>query len=193
MIIQDPATGIAAEVNGDQKLITISEQHALQHENAWYKENTYQVVGTVTIANATTTVLHIKNTDSTRKMVISYIRVQAIDPAGGTSPPAAVNYFSLGLNQTVSSGGSAVTPVNTNAGSGRVASVTATHNGPTVAGTLAELDRWYLSADGGTETWNKEGSIILGLNDTFGINFTSDNTSGTAYARVTFMMIDNNR
>jgi hypothetical protein len=192
-VIRDPSTDRAAVVNFEGKLFTISETHSLQHENSWYNENTYQVIGDVTLANATTTVLHLKNTDATRNLVISYVRVQAIDPTGGTAPPAAANYFQLGLDETVSSGGTAVTPVNVNAGSGRVADVTATDNGPTMAGTFAELDRWYLDSDGGAQTWNKEGSIILGLNDTFSVRVVSDNTGGTAYARVTFMMIERDR
>ena len=192
-VIRDAGTDRAAKINSDGKLFTISENHALQHENSWYKEDTYQVIGDVTLANATTTVLHIKNTDATKNLVVSYVRVQAIDPSGGTAPPAAANYFQLGLNETVTSGGTAVTPVNVNAISGKVADVTATDNGPTMGGTFAEIDRWYLDADGGSNTFRKEGSIILGLNDTFSVRVVSDNTGGTAYARITFMMIDKNR
>ncbi len=193
MQIQDPTTGDVARVSNQGQLKGVVESHELQHQNSWVNENTYQVIGDVTIANATTTVLHIKNTDSERKVVISFVRVQAIDPAGGTAPPAAANYFQLGINETVSSGGTAVTPVNVNAGSGKTASVTTTDNGPTMGGTFAEIDRWYLDADAGSQIWNKQGSVILGLNDTFSVRFVSDNTSGTAYARITFMMIENDR
>jgi hypothetical protein len=192
-IIQDGATGDTAEVTKNHKLKTISEQHALQHENSWETGQTYQVIGTATIANATTTVLHLKNTDTTRRLVVSFMRVQAIDPAGGTAAPAAANYFSVGVGDTVSSGGSAVTPVNVNRTSGNAAAVTATASGPTMGGGFAEIDRWYLDSDGGSSKYDKMGSVILGLNDTLDIRFTSDNTSGTAYARVTFMMIDNDR
>ena len=38
-------------------------------------------------------------------------------------------------------------------------------------------------------TFNKQGSVIVGQNDTLEIRVVSDHTAGTAYARVTFMMI----
>jgi hypothetical protein len=44
-VIRDPSTDRAAVVNFEGKLFTISETHSLQHENSWYNENTYQVIG----------------------------------------------------------------------------------------------------------------------------------------------------
>lgn len=189
VLIKNNSDGYTTEVTPEGQLKVEAEIHELQHHEARVQEQTYQVIGTATIANATTTVLHLKNNDPERDMVVSSIRLQSIDPSGGTAPPAAANFFSIGYDRTISSGGSAVTPVNTNAASGKVAAGTFTDSGPTMTGTFKELDRWYLDSDGGTNTFNNQGSLILKINDTLEIRFTSDNTSGTAYARVTFMMI----
>ncbi len=190
VILKNNTNGTTVGVSPENQLQVVAESKSLQHFISQEKQNTYQVIGTATIANATTTVLHLKNTDSERDLVISYIRVQTIDAASGTALPSANTYFDIGLDRTVSSGGSAVTPVNVNASSGKTASVTATAAGPTMAGTFAEIDRWYCDADAGSNTFRKDGSIILGLNDTIEVRLTSDHTSGTAYARITFMMID---
>jgi hypothetical protein len=189
--IKNHSDGTTAGVTTENQLEVQSESHSLQHHVSSRNENAYQVWDTTTLTNGTKTVLHLKNGDSAKKLVVSYIRLQMIDPSGGTAPPAAANYFDIGFNRTVSSGGDTLTPVNMNAGSGKTATGTFTGNGPTMAGTFAEFDRQYVEADGKMIIYNKDGSAILGLNDTLEIRVTSDNTSGTAYARVTFVMIGN--
>jgi hypothetical protein len=189
--IKNHSDGSVAGVTKEGQLKVVSESQALQHHVSFNEENTFQVWDTVAVANATTTVLHLKNDDSERKIVVSNIQVQMIDPSGGTAPPAAANYFDVGYGRTVSSGGSAVTPVNMNTASGKTAAGTFTGNGPTMAGTFTEFDRWYVEGDGIKQVWSKEGSIAIGLNDTMEIRAISDNTGGTAYARVTFMMMPN--
>lgn len=190
VILKNNLNGNTVGVSNNNQLQVVAESKSLQHYISLEEQNTYQVIGTVTIANATTTVLHLKNDDPDKYMVISYIRAQTIDAASGTALPSAATYFDLGYGRTVASGGASVTPVNTNALSGKVASITATANGPTMAGSFTELDRWYCDADAGSVEYNKEGSLILGLDNTFEVRLTSDHTSGTAYVRVTFMMID---
>lgn len=188
--ISNNDNGTIAAVSNDYQLLTQSEMLSLQHWISRYKSNTYQVIGTATVANSKVTVLHIKNTDSTRFLAVSYLRLAALGLTGGTAPPDVANYFDIGTGRTVSSGGATATPVNTNRSSGRVAVVTATQTAPTMTGTDTLLDRHYLKEQGEEFRYNKEGSVILGLNDTLEISFTSDNTAGTAYARVTFMMLD---
>lgn len=190
VILKNNLNGNTVGVSNNNQLQVTAESKSLQHYISLEEQNTYQVIGTVTIANATTTVLHLKNDDPDKYMVISYIRAQTIDAASGTALPSAATYFDLGYGRTVTSGGASVTAVNTNALSGKVASITATANGPTMAGSFTELDRWYCDADAGSVGYNKEGSLILGLDNTFEVRLTSDHTSGTAYVRVTFMMID---
>jgi hypothetical protein len=58
-------------------------------------------------------------------------------------------------------------------------------------GVFTQIDRVYTKA-GDQVVYNKQGSIILGLNDTFSIKFVSTGT-GTGAARVTFMMLENDR
>ncbi len=192
VLLKNNTDGTTVGVSKDNQLKVLAESQSLQHFVSLNEQNTYQVIGTATIANATTTVLHIKNDDPDKWLVVTYMRVQTIDAASGTALPSANTYFDIGFDRTVSSGGSAVTPVNMNAASGKVASITATAAGPTMAGTFAEIDRWYCDADAGAQVYKKEGSLILGLTDTLEIRLTSDHTSGTAYARVTFMMIERN-
>lgn len=186
--IKDNSTGTVAKVTPEFQLETRAETLSHQHYISREFAQTFQVIGvTDTLTAATIPVLHIKNDDPERDLVISYIRLQIVDP--NATLPGVGDYFQLGLGTTIS-GGSAVTPVNTNASSGKVASVTATHSTPSSSGTFSELDRWYPTADGDSVTYNKDGSIILGLNDTFEIRIVSTSTAGIAYARTTFMMVD---
>ncbi len=182
-------SGHVAQVTSTNQVKTITESHELQHHISRNFGQSYQVISTDTgITAATQTILHLKNTDTTRKMVISFIRMQAI--TNTASKPVVGEYFQMGLGRTVSSGGTEVTPVNVNASSGNVASVVATGVDPTMAGTFSETDRWY--NEGNNEhSYNKQGSHILGLNDTFEVRLVSAGT-GEAYCRITFMMIDFN-
>jgi len=190
-IIEGPKRGTAVNVTKDGDLTTRAVVHELQHHHSREFGQVYQVIGDdVTIANGINTLLHMRNDSSTHAVVISYIRLQSVDLAGGTAPPAATTYFQLGSGTTWTSGGTAVTPINVNRASGNTADVTAYDNTPTVGGTFVELDRWYPDADGAEQTYNKHGSIILGKNDTLEIRLVTDNTSGTGYCRVTFAMIE---
>jgi len=176
---------ISASMDG--QLSVISESLELQHYVSRVKENTYQVISVDTgITAATETQMHIKNDDPDKLCVISFIRVQAI--TNTASKPVVGEYWQLGFGRTVSSGGTAATPVNTFVGSGNTASVTCTGINPTMAGTFTEIDRWYNESNN-IQVWNKQGSIILGLNDTFEARLVSGGT-GEAMCRVTFMMID---
>lgn len=179
--------GFSAKVNKYNELLTSADSKPIQHVISVRDGQSYQVIGDFTsINNSTHTVLHIKNTSSSRNLVITYIRMQTIDLAGGTAPPSATNYWQIGTGRTVSSGGSTVTPVNVNFSSGNTADVTATDNNPTMSGTFTELDRYYIQSEGDTVTYNKEGSIIIGKDDTLEIRIVASSTSGTAYARVSF-------
>lgn len=181
--------GTIAGVTPENQLKVEAENLPLQHYVSRVNQNAYQVWGTATPVNGTVTVLHIKNTDPNNYAVVTYIRVGAIGLAGGTAPPAAANYFEIAFDRTVSSGGTAVTAVNVNRSSGKTALITATHNGPTMTGTAVVSDRHYLQAQGDETVHTKAGSMILGLNDTLEVRFISDNTSGTLYSRITFLMM----
>lgn len=190
-IIEGPKRGTSVNVTKDGDLATRAIVHELQHHHSREEGQVYQLIGDdVTIASGTNTLLHIRNDSSTHAVVISYIRMQAVDLAGGTTPPSINTYFQLGFGTTYTSGGTAVTAVNVNRTSGNTANITAYDNTPTVGGTFVEADRWYPSGDGDEQVYNKHGSIILGKNDTLEIRLVTDNTSGTGYCRITFTMLE---
>jgi len=189
--IKNHSDGTIAGVTAEHQLHCRSENHELQHHIAWVSENSYQAIFTDTGVTAQSQVLmHIKNTSPTKKMVLSFIRL--LDMSSITTY-AAGNYFSFGFNEEYADSGVAVTPVNTNASSGKVAEATVYGGDPgiTDTGLFTELDRVYTKA-GDHVAYNKQGSIILGLNDTFSIKFVSTGT-GVATARVTFMMLETDR
>ena len=62
---------------------------------------------------------------------------------------------------------------------------------PTMDDTFTQIDKWYNESNN-EKTYDKQGSIILGLNDTFSVRLTSTGT-GEAVCRVTFMMMDKDR
>jgi len=187
LILEDGlGSGRSVGVTSENQLNTVSESHELQHHVSLKNERAFQVISVDTgITAKTQTILHIKNDDSTRLLIVSFIRMQAI--TNTASKPVVGEYFEMGFGRTVSSGGTAATPVNMNASSGNTASVTATGIDPTMAGTFTAIDRWYNEGNG-MIVYNKQGSLILGLNDTFEVRLLSAGT-GEAYCRMTFMMI----
>ena len=189
-IIEDgTGQGYKAGVNSENRLRTNSVVEELQHHYSKTEGQVYQIQGSETAVGATTqTILHIKNTSTTRLFVISYIRVQLIGEAGGTALPVPATSFEIGFNQTYTSGGTAVTPVNMNAASGNAADLICYDNSPVVGGTFEGFDTWY--PDGSTMmTYSKHGSIALGFNDTVSCRLTTDHTSGLAYCRMTGVFI----
>jgi len=119
--------GHVAEVNKYHELLVSADSKPIQHVVSVRDGNAYQVVGDfATVNNSTHTILHLENTSSTKNVVITFIRLQTIDLAGGTAPPSILNYWQLGFDRTVASGGTVVTSINANRTSGNVASVTAT-------------------------------------------------------------------
>ena len=191
VLIKNHSTGRIAGVTDQGQLNvhaeTISQQHFISREFG----RAFQVWGTSgTLTSGTNTVLHLKNDDPTRLLIISYIRMQQVGSATGGSFGSIANYFEIGYNRTVASGGSAATIANSNRLSGSVSSVTATQGAPTMAGTFVSAERWYPDANAAQQILNKEGSIILGLNDTMEIRHVGTFTDGIAYARATIMLID---
>lgn len=186
--IKNHSNGDALGITKDHQALVRAENHELQHHIALLKQRSFQVISVDTgITAKTQTLLHLKNNDSTRKCVVSFIRMQAI--TNTASKPVVGEYFEVGFGRTVSSGGTAATPVNTFVGSGRTANVTCTGIDPTMAGTFTAIDRWYNEGNG-EHTYNKQGSIVLDLNDTMEIRLLSAGT-GEATCRITFMMLDN--
>jgi hypothetical protein len=147
-------------------------------------QRVFQVTGDFVFSGAGThNVLHVKNTDETRKLYFTYIRVQSID--NGTIPAADI-YFQIGKGLTYSSGGTLIAPVNSAFDSGNAPGATVYDNNPTLTGTFVEIDRFYPDKNGGWVAYNKEGAVRLGVNDTLTIRYVTAGTAGIAYARATF-------
>jgi hypothetical protein len=166
-----------------------SESHELQHHISMRDGQVYQIIGgTDDVLSGTNTILHIRNDSSVFKNVVSFIRLQ-IPPIADATPtlPGAGTYFQIGRNTIRASGGIGVEPVNMNFSSGNIADMTVFKDQVTVSGTFVEFDRWYPSHD--MMTFNKQGSLILGLNDTLEIRLVTDQAALTvAYCRVTIML-----
>jgi hypothetical protein len=189
--IKNPGTGRQAYVSTDGQLLVQSENLSLQHFVSRYTGQAYQVQFTDSGLTAKENVVgHIKNTSPTLSLVATHIRFQVPVVAGGTALNGAiVNNWRGYFGRTYASGGTVATPVNMNRSSGNAAAVTAYQGDPVLAGTGTEWDRFY-PIDNGQGAYNKEGSLILGPNDTMDFVFNTDNTSGTAYLRLTFLMMD---
>lgn len=189
--LKNHSDGTIAGVSQEHQLLGRIESHELQHHISWNSEEAFQTISVDTgITAKTQTIMHIINNSATKNVVISFIRFAAI--TNTASKPVVGEYFETGLGRTVASGGTETTPVNMNAISGKVAPVTVTGIDPTMAGTFNLIDRRYHQASGVEQVYNKQGSIILGLNDTFEVRFLSAGT-GEAVCRVTFMMMDKDR
>jgi len=157
-----------------------------QHVVAAEEQKTFQVIGTATCANGTVTPLTVKNTGTDSELVLSYVRWQIVDPAGGTALPNASNYLSIGYDAEFSSGGSVVTPVNMTAGSAQTPGATCYDTNPTLSGTLTEFDRHYPKAEGDMYSFNKEGAAIVKPGQSVTFQYVGDHTSGTVYVRLSF-------
>ena len=188
--IKNPGSGDQARVSTDGQLFTQAENLPLQHYISRFRGQAYQFQMNHTISGTGTKVVgHIRNNSPTLSLVATFARLQAIGLTGGTTLPDDGNYWALGFGRTFSSGGTSTTPINMNRNSGNAAAVIAYDNNPTLAGTFDEFDRFY-PTDGGQFSFNKEGSLILGANDTLEFRFVTDHTAGELYARLTFLMMD---
>jgi len=181
-----------ARVDKKNRLQVSTESASYQHIISKEDGQSYQVSSLTTLANGTVVGLFLKNTSSSRNLIVTYIRHQIIDPAGGTALPNASCYFTLNVNGEYTSGGNVITPTNVRVGSGNEAEVESYNGNPTiVAGT--EIDRWFTKDEADMNTYNKEGSLIIMPGQTVYTAYTGDHTSGSLYTRISFMMdeIDN--
>lgn len=189
-VIKDGQTGYTAKVRSDNKITVyatcVSNQHSVAEEDG----ESYTAIGTATLASGTVTALHIKNTHTTKSLVITHISHQILDHSGGTALPNASNYLKIAWGRTYSSGGSSVTPVNTKAGSGNVANITMYQGAPTLAGTANEMDRLYTYAEGFPVESRTDDALIVPPNQTLEVSYVGDQTAGTIFTRVAFLMED---
>ena len=94
--------GFSARVNEEGQLSVVSVNHELQHHISKVHGRVYQVIGDYTLVGAGTfTLLHLKNDDPARNLIVSYMRIQY---PGGDGTIDALTYFQLGFGRTYSSG-----------------------------------------------------------------------------------------
>ena len=187
--IKNSATGRIARVAESERLLVQSESRSVPYEISQRYGRTFQVFGTANLASGTVTVGHIRNDDPNRNLVFSNLFVTLIGATGGTALPNTTNYFQVGFGLTVASGGTVKTPINTNAGSGVGSISTFTNANPTMSGTMSTIARFYPRIDGDRERLPDPDGIILGLNDTFTVQFVGDKTAGIAYWGLQFVKI----
>jgi len=185
MIIESGSgNGKVAQVDDDNRLLTASFNIPFQHLIAKDYNKTFQVFGTATLANGTVTPLHIKNNSSDKVYVITYLRWQIVDQAGGSAIPNASNYMTFGYGPTYTSNGSAVSPVNLSSGSNVVSSLVVYDSNPTLSGSSTVFDRHYPKAEADMYSYNKEGAALLLPGATFVAQYVGDQTSGIVYTRM---------
>ena len=180
--------GYSAKVNSRNRLQVISKSEMLQHLVSKESHGAFQCIGTASLSSGTVVALLLKNNSSTKNMIVTYNRHQIIDATGGTAIPNASNYYRISLGRIYDSGGTLVEPVNIYAGSGVLSEVTAYEDNPTLTGTAKESDRWYTKANGDMSLFNKEGSLIIPPNESIELSYVGDQTSGTIYTRLSFVM-----
>ena len=189
-IIEDgKGSGKKVEVDNNNRLSVKAYSESIQHVMSHQEGQAYQAIGTATLENGITPVLHITNNSADRDLVVTYIRHQIVSNSGGTAFPNVSNYFRLAIGRTYVSGGEEVTPVNINTNSGNEADVTAYNSGSVLEGTAIEIDRWYTKEAGDMNVFNKEGSLIIKRTGSLEMSYVGDHTDGIIYARISFIMI----
>lgn len=187
--IKNPSSGRQAFVSPDGQLLTQSQSLSLQHYISRYRGQAYQAEFLDTgINSGTNNVGFIQNNSTTLSLVATFIRLQSVSLSGGTATPDSSTYWNMGFGETYTSGGSTVTPVNMNRKSANTPEATVYQGNPTLGGTFTSFDRVY--PNDSQVTYNKEGSLILGPSDSVTFKLITDHTSGEAYARMTFLMMD---
>lgn len=185
--IKNHSDGKLVEVTDDLQLKTQAELHELEHYIAIHHGQAYhaQYIDTGITAKDQA-ILHIKNTDPERRLVITRANAQAITT---TTFPNAGDICYMTLNETYTSGGTLVTPVNTYQATGKSAQATVYGNDPTLGGTATTLVSQAPSSNGLTMSMELHGALVLGLNDTCTIRYLST-TTGWARAWISFVMDD---
>lgn len=177
--------GYALQITKKNAISGVVESQHIQHHFSRIDGQVYQVPINFRFTTAGTyTVMHIKNTSTTKLLGVTYIRAQGVGFSG--SLPSSGSYFSVGRNTLYSSGGTKLTPVNVNFSVSNQAEAILYSN-PVVTGTFLEFDRWYIEPNAVEQRYEKWGSIILGQNDTLELRLVTDSSTGILQARLTFL------
>jgi hypothetical protein len=189
-VIEDgKGTGKKARVDGANRLVVNARSESIQHYTSQEEENAYQVFTIVPISSGTTVALHVTNNDPTLDMVITYVRHQVLSSTA--TLPSTTDYYKISFGRTYGSGGELIVPVNVFNGSGNLADVVTYCQNPTLEGTAIEIDRWYTKAVGDMNSFNKEGSVVIGVGNTIELSYVGTGT-GSLYTRLSFLMMPKN-
>jgi hypothetical protein len=189
MILRDPATGIGAKVNEDQRVAVESSTRSAQSRVSLEDGNAYQVLTVpVAVLASEQTLLLAKNNSKETKMVVTYIRVTSADVDAWNNNA----YFRIMLNGDYVSGGAAVDAVNMNTASGKVPVDIKFYSGSTAivtSGTRHEVDRHPCAND--QVAFNKEGAVVIAPGGMMSITHKGSTAVGFAWARISFYLTQN--
>ncbi len=172
--IQDgTGSSYALKINKDGQAHTVTESHDLMFHQSLHFGQAYsfvEVQGAVVTQNTEVVLAHIKNTSKTRYLCINHVYVSSLGVGTGL--------VRLYVGSVYGSGGSSYTPPNHNLVSGNVAEATvnisATGNLITASGG-SQVCTKAIIAEHPTAEMNFDGSIILGLNNTFDVRMLEGN------------------
>lgn len=174
-----------AIVNEDGRLNVESLNISEQHHIAVTSQATFQVSSEIDIATSEKTILTLKNTHPTKKVVITFVRVMSIGAAAANSSA----FFRLLLGGAYSSGGTAIDSVNLFVDSPVTATVESYNGNGTdivMSGTQVEIDKNYEANS--MQSYGKKGSIIIPTNSSISITHIGSTVAGKAWCRISYYM-----
>ena len=160
---------------------SISSQAQVSSDDA----QSYQVSAEQSIGTADVPILYLENDSNSKNMIITYLRVMS----AGAATQTATAYFTISLGDSYTSGGADLVPKNMNQTSGNKAEVVCKDGSAalTVSGGT-EIDKNF-SANS-MQSYNKEGSIVLGSGGAISVWHKGSTVAGNAYARISFYYVD---
>ncbi len=181
--------GPQAGVTSRHRLKTEASTRSAQSRASLEDGNAFQVISEdVDVTASSQSILVIKNNDSTKKAVITYIRVKTI----GVAAASVDAYWTLNLGGDYASGGSLLDPTNINTSSGITALNMDCYDGTTpivTSGTPVKFDKNFSAND--MVTYNKEGALVIAPGGMLSIDFKGSTVAGVAVARASFYLTEN--
>lgn len=175
-------------VDDDNRILATAKSESTQEWISKNKGEAYQVTGETSLESGTVIAMHITNTSSDKRMIITYIRHQIVGATGGATLPDKDNYFRVGCCTTYASGGTPEIPANVHVGVNNLAEATVYVGNPTLAGTFVKFDKWRTQTDGDMNVYKKDGSLIIHPTNTLELAYVGDQTAGIVETRVSFVM-----
>jgi hypothetical protein len=185
-IVDGNGTGYRVAVNTDNELrtrATTIEQRLHSALDSKYYELT---TGSITLTNATDTPLIYFINNTTQDIIIDRIFVDTWTSTGATILNGTLKYY---RNPAIS-GGSSITPNNTNFGSSETISIGGLKSLTTMTGTVW----WLASISQNNSIIIDEGRIVIPIGSSFGISYSAPtgNTSQIININVAMFNFDSN-